>query len=171
MQQHDKPQFLAVLNGLAAVKPGAKLTPEGLDVWWSSFTDWTIEDFRAAAAQLAKSSEFMPNPYHFEQLRKASRMTSGEAWAAALEHARNGYGDESAAPKDPRIAAAVRAIGGYYAIAMSKTDSTHFLEKRFCEHYEAIGDAEDVRESVPQLAGPSKLLGGPKSVAKLLGAR
>jgi hypothetical protein len=150
MAPSDKPQFLAVLNGLAAIKPGAKLTPEGLDVWWTSFASWSIEDFRAAAAQLAKSSEFMPNPYHFEQLRKAGQMTSGEAWALALDHARNGY--DSHGPDDPRLNAAVRAIGGYRAIAMSKTDQTPFLERRFAEHYDAIGEREDIRESVPQIA-------------------
>lgn len=162
MAPHDKPQFLAVLNGLAAVKPGAKLTPEGLDVWWSSFANWTIEEFRAAAAQLAKSVEFFPNPFHFEQLRKSSRMTAGEAWARVLEVARSGGGEI----EDPRISKAVRAIGGYNAIGMSKTDQTPFLERRFAEHYEQICDVEEVREAVPLLAGPTR---GPKLLSELMG--
>jgi hypothetical protein len=155
MEQADKIAFVSVLNGLAAVKPGAKLTPEALDVWWSSFRDWTIEEFRSAAAMLAKSREFFPNPYHFEQLRKASQLTAGEAWAEVLAIARNG-GDEH---EDDLVNRAVRAIGGYNAIAMSKTDSTHFLERRFAEHYEQIRDVNETREAVPLLAGPvTKLL-------------
>lgn len=156
----DKPKFLAVLNGLAAVKPGAKLTPEGLDVWWHSFENWSIEEFSSAAAHLAKSCEFMPNPFHFEQLRKASELTAGEAWSEVLAIAR-ADGDWH---HDPKVMAAVRALGGFKAISMSHVDSTHFLERRFCEHYETIGDAEEVRESVPLLArrlpyDPTKLLG------------
>lgn len=157
MQPEDKPKFLAVLNGLAAVKPGAKLTAEALTLYWNSLSHWSIEDFAAAANQLARTSEFMPNPYHFEQLRKASQLTSGEAWAEVLDHARNGYRDEEG-PSDPRIAAAVRAIGGYQAIAMSRTDQTPFLEKRFAEHYDAIAEREDIREAIPQLAGPMRHL-------------
>jgi hypothetical protein len=163
MEQANKVEFGSILNGLAAIKPGAKLTPEALDVWWASFADWSIEDFRSAAARLAKTHEFMPNPYHFEQLRKASQITAPEAWTLVLEAARG----HAPRPQDPRIEAAVRALGGYNAIAMSKTDSTHFLEKRFAEHYESISDAEDVRESVPNLAGPSRL--GLQSITKLLG--
>lgn len=158
MQPEDKPKFLSVLNGLAAIKPGAKLTAESLTLYWNALSHWSIEDFTAAASQLARTSEFMPNPYHFEQLRKAGRMTAGEAWAEVLEHARNGYRDESDAPRDPRIAAAVRAIGGYRAIAMSRTDQTQFLEKRFAEHYDSISDREDIREAVPNLAGPMRHL-------------
>jgi hypothetical protein len=158
----NKPDFAAILNGLAAVKPGSKLTPEALDVWWASFADWSIEDFRSAAARLAKTHEFMPNPFHFEQLRKSSRLTAGEAWADVLEMARSGW---DAKHEDPRVNLAIRAIGGLRNVSMSRTDQTHFLEKRFAEHYESISDAEDVRESVPNLAGPSRL----QSITKLLG--
>ena len=145
MRETDKPKFLAVLNGLAAVKPGAKLTTEGLDVWWHAFADWCIEDFTAAAAQLTKTVEFFPNPFHFEQLRKASELTAGEAWAEVLQIARNGNDYHG----DPRVEKAVRAIGGFKAVSMSRTDQTHFLERRFCEHYEAITDVEQVRDALP----------------------
>lgn len=179
MQPNDKPKFLAVLNGLAAIKPGAKLTTEALTLFWNAMSAWSIEDFTAAANQLARTSEFMPNPYHFEQLRKAGRMTAGEAWVKALAYARhNGLSrwdcgaptedDPSKRPSDPLIQAAVDAVGGYLAIGMTKTEDTHWLEKRFCEHYDAIQDREDIREAVPQLTGPPRHPGGPKPIAKLL---
>ncbi len=57
-------------------------------------------------------------------------------------------------PDDRAIDAAVRAIGGYSAIAMSRTDQTPHLERRFCEHYEQIRDANEIRAAVPLLAGP-----------------
>lgn len=177
MQPNDKPKFLSVLNGLAAIKPGAKLTNESLSLYWSAMSGWSIEDFTAAANELARTQEFFPNPYHFEQLRKAGRKTSGEAWAEVLAYARGGgYRQwECGMPtlntnypriEDQLILAAVRAIGGFQAVAQSKIDSTHFLERRFAEHYENISDAEAVREAVPQLAGPSRL----GDIQKLLGS-
>lgn len=148
MQPSDKPKFLAVLNGLAAIKPGAKFTAEGLGMWWQAMADWDIEEFSSAAAHLAKSCEFMPNPFHFEQLRKASRLTAGEAWAEVREIVRAGGSSHG----DPAVDKAVRALGGYRALGMTNTDQMHFLERRFAEHYEDIGERDDVREAVPQIA-------------------
>jgi hypothetical protein len=161
----DKPKFLAVLNGLATIKPGAKLTPEGLDLYWGAMRDWSIEDFTAAATQLAKSSEFMPNPYHFEQLRKASRMTSGEAWAKVRAAVRAG----DPCPDDPTIYAAVGALGGMRSIGMTNSDQMQFLERRFAEHFDAIADREDVREALPDLTTPR--LRGPMSIGDVMGAK
>lgn len=174
MSPANKPEFLAVLNGLAAVKPGAKLTPEGLDVWWASFADWALEDFRSAAARLAKTHEFFPNPFHFEELRKAERPAAGEAFSKALEVARewSWSGMDRASSGDPDIDAAARACGGYRALALSDETKVGFLEKRFAEHYETISDKEDIRESLPRIAGPTIHRGptnGPKRIGDILG--
>ena len=158
MNEADKPEFVAALTELAALKPGAKLTPESYVAWWNAMQPWDIVDFCDACARLRDSMEFMPNPYHFEQLRKAGRTTSGEAWAEVLRIVRSGeFRQANGQSTNPLIRATVRAIGGYEAVAMSNTGSTHFLEKRFAEHFESITDAEDTREAVPQLAGPSRL--------------
>jgi hypothetical protein len=157
MTPDDKPMFVAALTELAALKPGAKLSPETYGAWWNAMQDWDLADFRAACAQLAKTSEFMPNPFHFEQLRKAGRKTAGEAWAEVLHYVRYGYSrvgvwfNGSPKPTDPLLLSAVRAIGGWDAIAMSPTDQTRFLERRFAEHYEQIQEHEEVREALPHL--------------------
>lgn len=162
MLPSDKPQFLKVLNGMAAMRK-AQLLPEVLDLWWACMSAWTIEDFKAAAVHVLKSSEFMPTPKDFEDLRKAGEPTAGEAWARVLESVRNGsYRWEGCAgrslhsgfapPTDALTAASVRAIGGYEAIAMHEEATLHFLERRFCEHYAAIGEREQVREALPQIA-------------------
>lgn len=148
MQPADRPEFVEILEGLAAIKPGAKLTPAGLRLWWNSMSAWPIAEFREAASHLARSVEFMPSPFQFEQLRKAGRMTAGEAWALVLEHARSGA-DE---PEDPLTRRSLRAMGGLRTVSMSQTDRTHFLEKRFCEHYEALQDVTEVREALPAIA-------------------
>lgn len=165
----DKPAFCAILNGLATIKPGGKLTREAYEVWWLAMQDWPFDQFRAAAAHLAKSVEFMPSPFQFEQLRKAARPTVGEAWAKAVASCGSSWtpqGYRGGTSGDPLIDRAVRTIGGYAAIAQSDENKLHFLERRFAEHYESIEDAEDVRQSLPQIAGPSQLprLSGPRYV-------
>src|SRR5690349_13020064 len=75
MQPADRKKFIEVLTGLAAMKPGGKLTPESIELFWNAMQDWALEDFVAAANHLARSHEFMPNPYHFEQLRRAGELT------------------------------------------------------------------------------------------------
>jgi hypothetical protein len=155
MQPQDKTEFLKILNGLAAIKPNAKLTAEGLDLYWLAMVDWPLDHFKAAAARLAKECEFFPNPYHFEKLRKAGRPTAGEAFAIAIECARHGGGSN-----DLTIEQAVQAMGGWYTLRMCEEDKLHFLERRFTEHYEQIQDATDTRQAVPQLAAnqPLKLI-------------
>lgn len=172
MRTDDKAAFLAVINGLATIKPGAKITPEGLDMWWAAMSAWTIEDFKAAAVQLARDCEFMPNPYHFEQLRKAGHMTAGEAFAKAMEVARDCRPHDRLGSGDPRIDAAARACGGYFAMGQYETEKLGFLERTFTGHFDSISDAEDKRESLPGLTGGSKLLelqptNGPKPLAAL----
>ncbi len=143
----DRIAFASVLNGLAAVKPGAKLTPEALEIWWQAFQHWTIEQFRQAAAHLVRTCEFMPNPFHFEQFLKSNRPTSGEAWARVRELVRAGESTSG----DALIDSAVRALGGYRALGMTHSDQMQFLERRFAEHYESIGEAERTREALPAL--------------------
>lgn len=176
MQSADRREFLKVLNGLAAVKPGAKLVPEALEVWWLAMSDWTLDEFKQAAGHLARAIEFMPSPFHFEQLRKAGRLTCGEAWEAARKACGSaiqcGQVTHNGSCGDPLIDRAVQAIGGYGVIAMCDRDKLTFLERRFAEHYESIQGADDIRVALPQVTGPagSKRLNGlgPKSIRELL---
>lgn len=177
MQQADFQRFKAVMNGMAKLYE-RELDAAVLDAYWLALRTWSLEDFETAAGQLMRTSKFMPRPADFEELRKAGRPTAGEAWARVLEFARKGYDRWDCGPPsrnnlpmldDPLIQRAVAAIGGFDAIAMSRTDQTQFLEKRFCEHYESIQDADEIREAVPQIAfddrprlppsGPRRLLG------------
>ncbi len=150
MQVTDRKKFLAALAGLAAVKPGKELTPEALEIWWSAMRGWTIEEFVSAASHLAGSVEFMPSPFHFEQLRKASKPTSGEAWASALKRCISWRTGATAGDVIDRAAA---AIGGYRAIAMADVETAlPHLERRFKEAFDSIDDAETVRSALPNLS-------------------
>lgn len=178
MTPEDRKPFLEILIGFAELK-GKQLSAPAMELYWRSMQHWDIESFQAAAEQLLRTCEFMPIPKNFEDLRKAGRPTAGEAWMVALEFARKGYVQwesgpptrfgSALEPSDPLISRAVAALGGYQAIAMSPTDKTIFLEKRFCEHYEAMQDADEVREAVPEIAFDRVGLKGPQSSGNLLG--
>jgi len=169
MEHHDRPEFAAIVVGFAELR-GKKLSAEALELFWSAMQRWDIGRFREAAAHLVKSCQFMPTPYDFEQLRKAGRQTAGEAWARAVDWAASSAYRGGAITGDAVTDRCARMLGGYGAIAMCDEDKLHFLEKRFTEHFEAVQDAEHVRESLPAIAGPSRYtaLPGPQSVAALL---
>lgn len=152
MQASDKPQFLKVLNGMAAMKK-AQLIPEVLDLWWGCMEAWEIEDFKAAAIQILKTATFMPTPKDFEDLRKAGRETAGEVFASISQwivYSPHGHTIREDTPRP--IYAAIRAMGGASAYMMSDESALPFLERRFCRHYDEIMGREDIRDAVPQIA-------------------
>lgn len=172
MRESDKPIFGAILTGMAQLKPGGKLTAEALELFWNAMAHWTIEEFQAAANQLVRTSEFMPNPFHFEQLRKAGRLTAGEAFDRARAHARelpvSGGFVRDLPLGNGVIDAAVRACGGWRVFTNATSEGLPFLERRFAEHFDSITDAEDTRIALPDLTGGTKLLDGPTNGPKLL---
>lgn len=174
MTPTDRQAFIEVVIGFAEIK-GRTLSVPALELYWRSLQHWPIDAFRAAAEQLVRTCKFMPGPDDFENLRKAGRATSGEAWERARKASGSaiqcGQVTHNGTCGDELIDRSVRAIGGYGAIAMCDTDKLPFLERRFAEHYEQIQGVEDVREAVPQVAysGDRPKLKGPASSNALLG--
>lgn len=146
----DKPKFVEVLMGLAAIK-GKELTKEAINLWWASMSRWSVEEFASAASHLVTSCQFMPSPYDFEQLRRAGESTPSEAWAEALSACKNWRNLKSL--PNGRISRAAAAVGGFQAIAMcnAEKDLPH-VQRRFLEAYEELTDVESVREALPQFA-------------------
>ena len=155
MTPDDREPFLEVVIGFAELK-GKALSAPALGLYWNAMQDWSLADFRTAANHLIRSSEFMPTPKDFEDLRKAGRPTAGEAWTRARMACGSaiqcGQVTAGGTCGDEFIDRVVRAVGGYGAIAMCDTDKLHFLERRFAEHFETMQDACDVRDAVPQIA-------------------
>lgn len=151
MTESDKPAFLAVLTGLAAIKPGKPLTLEGLELYWMALCDWPLDEFRAAASHLARSVEFMPNPYHFTQVRKSGGQTVGEAWLEVRAAIRKSAYDNPPS-LGPRIDKILAAMGGYKTLALTDHDHMPFRERRFAELWEEFGEAEESRQALPHLA-------------------
>lgn len=151
MRDADKPDFLRILNGLAAIKPGAKLTPEGLDLWWMAMADWTLADFRDAASHIARTVEFFPNPFHFDQLKRtALEQTAGDAWALVLAKVRTMSPRETASI-DPRIDRVVRQMGGYGHLACMTQEDLPHRARRFQELWADCGEHEEARAALPNL--------------------
>jgi hypothetical protein len=170
MKPTERPEFLKVLIGMAAIKPGRDvLTDEALDLWWSSMRDWSLADFKKAAAHLIKSCEFMPSPFQFEQLRKSGDFQPSEAWSIALRACVN-WKDASRLPAG-RIARAASCVGGFRAIAMTELKELTWIQKRFMEAYAELSDVESVREALPSIAilSDSRIaLSGPTQLSKMI---
>ena len=137
MTDADRPAFVAALSELAATKSTKGLSTEQFAAWWNALrAKWTLEEFRAACVYLRDHHEFMPNPYHFEQLRQRATLdTDGEAWARARAHARSlpmhgGLLVETSSG-DEKLDAVVRCIGGYRAIA-NATERDFLCDTRRC---------------------------------------
>lgn len=147
MQPTDRPEFLKILNGLAAIKR-VDLTPEALGMWWSAMGHWSLEEFRQGANHLVRTCQFMPSPYDFEQLRKAGRPTSAEAWQLAWQ------GNPT---NDYAIRQALAAAAGNERLGMIDLDRLPWVEKRFREAYDELVDVVEHRDAVPQLADSSEV--------------
>jgi hypothetical protein len=168
MTDAEKPDFVSALATLAALKPGAALTKEQFTAWWMLMrSSWTLAEFQEACRKLAEDSEFMPNPYHFAQLRKkAADTTPAEAWEKVCQLVRAGS-DTDRNSVAPRILRVVRAMGGWRHLEMGETATRHFREKRFCELWEELGEADEARLALPSVAARAGLT-GPQSMGAVM---
>lgn len=166
METSDKPEMVRVLNGMAALY-GKALSREQYEVYWLSMSDWPIDDFREAAAHLMKSCQFFPKPYDFEQLRKTFAPCPMEAWEKALRHAAGGGWRRSNLCGDDRVDRAIRAIGGFEALAMSDVSEHQWLSQKFMAAYGELSEVEDRREALPSMSERWRI-GGPTSLKGVL---
>lgn len=153
MKPEDYDRFCEIILGFAELR-GRELSPPAIELYWRAMQDWELAEFSAAAEHLLRTCEWMPTPFQFEQLRRAGRMTAGEAWDRVLEVTRTGRYREcgSGSVVSPFVDRVVRDIGGYRSIAMCETDKLQFREHRFVDHYRELEHAEHVRGGVPQIA-------------------
>jgi hypothetical protein len=161
MQRDDFQRFRAVMTGMAKVYE-RELDGLLLDAYWLALGSWSLEDFESGAAHLMRTSKFMPRPADFNELRKASLPTAGEAWAAVLEHLKAGTREWTDGGRTwdggPTITAeidkSVAVLGGYRALAMMPTKELPWMERRFAEHYGDLTEAAQRREVI---SGPGWL--------------
>ena len=157
MDNNDRPEFVQVLNGLAAIRR-VDLTKEAYELWWQSMNGWPIEDFRNAAGYLLKNCQFMPTPYDFQQLRKKGEVSAHEAWSMAMRHVEGAW--RQGVLGDALIDRVVVALGGYSVIALTHKDKLGFLERRFLDAYNDLLDTSVVREALPDLTERPRIQNG-----------
>jgi hypothetical protein len=171
VRPEDKTEFAQTVAAMASHKRQT-LTAMDHRFWWEGMQDWTLDDFQAAAFRLIKTEDFMPTMKHFEDLRKAGRMTAGEAFAKAIAWARSGeYQHPAKTHEAILIDRVVAMLGGWGEITRYEEGKLHFLEKSFAEHYETLQDATDTREALPQITGSihSRLAAGLKHLTESKG--
>ncbi len=157
MDNNDRPEFVRVLNGLAAIKR-VDLTKDTYELWWQCMKDWSIDGFKDAAGYLLKNCQFMPVPYDFEQLRKKGEVSAHEAWAMALHHAEGAW--RKGVLGDALTDRVIAALGGYSVIALTHKDKLGFLERRFLDTYNDLLDTSVVREALPDLTERPRIQNG-----------
>ncbi len=157
MDSNDRPEFVRVLNGLAAIKR-VDLTKEAYELWWQSMKSWPIDDFKEAASYLLKNCQFMPTPYDFEQLRKKGEPSAHEAWVTALAHAEGAW--RQGVLGDALTDQVVAMLGGYRLLALTNSDKLGFLERRFLDAYNDFLDTGGVRKALPDLTERPRLQNG-----------
>ena len=166
MDSGDRPEFVQVLNGLAAIRR-ADLTKEAYELWWQSMKNWSIDGFKDAAGYLLKNCQFMPAPYDFEQLRKKGKPSAHEAWAKALDHAAGGAW-RNGLLGDALTDRVIATLGGYSVIALTHKDKLGFLERRFLDAYNDLLDTSVVREALPDLTDRTRIQNGlPVQIGKI----
>lgn len=136
MQQDDFTRFRAVMAGMAKVYE-REIDSVLLDAYWLTLRDWSLDDFERAAAHLMRTSEFMPRPAAFNELRKtASQQIAAGAWFT------------SGTSNDPRANRAMHiATQGRY-IGHIPLDELQWVQKRFIEVYEELSDVEETRAAL-----------------------
>lgn len=160
MRTDDFPRFHAVLAGMTKLYE-REIDGPLLDAYWLALRDWPLEEFEHAAGHLMAVSRFMPRPADFHELRRAGRMTAGEAWAAALQHARGAW---RSGPAIGEVESAVQSLGGWPVIAMATLERLPFLERRFSEIYAELESRTESRAALPN--GAADRGGTLKLVAK-----
>ena len=156
----DRTDFVKIVIGFAELK-GKSLSAPALELYWNAMQSWSLEDFRAAANHLIGTTEFMPTPKDFNDLRNAARPTAAEAFLEARRYLKWGIHAYTLDPACPSlIARCVYAIGGPNAIALCETDKLHFLERQFSAIYDGMESVQDIRQALPAIsAGGLKRVG------------
>lgn len=95
-------------------------------------TQLTTQQFEHAAATIFAQDSFFPPPIRFIHAAKGDpAQTARQEWDALLEHARKG----DLAPLTEPGKAALKAIGGWTAIAYADEFRLSSLRKQFLESY------------------------------------
>lgn len=144
MTPADRKEFLEIVLGFAELR-GRQLSAPALELYWRAMESWPLSTFKAAAAHLVRTCEFMPTPFHFEQLRRAGEPTAAEAWEQVLK------GEPLVGGSRTHRAAAT--IGGQYHVRHA--DLVHevpHLRRHFIEAYDELAEVDPVREELPAIA-------------------
>ena len=161
MRNDDKAEFAKRLYEMfKAFRKADEFDDDTVAIWWNRLhQDFAIEDFKVAATEMEKISKFLPVIANFFELKRlAEAYSETDAWGDVLEHLRSGAYRRRGIGDD-KIDRAVRAMGGYRALAMrNEDDLTIWGFKRFREHYSDVFASVEREESLLLPGGSDPLL-------------
>jgi hypothetical protein len=156
MEQRDFARFRAVMAGMSKLYE-RELDTVLLDAYWLALRDWSLPEFERGAAELMRTSEFMPRPAAFNALRKkAADATAAEAWFTS------GKSPDPLANRAMHIAAQGRYVGHI------PLDELPWVQKRFLEVYSELQEAGEARKALGAPETPAALQWS--GVGKLIGS-
>ena len=156
MEQRDFTRFRAVMAGMAKLYE-RELDSVLLDAYWLALRDWALPEFERGAAELMRTSEFMPRPAAFNALRqKAAEKTAAEAWFTS------GTSADPLSNRAMKIAAQGRYVGHI------SLDELPWVQKRFLDIYAELQEVGEARRALGAPEVPNVLPWG--GVGKLIGS-
>lgn len=154
----DRAEFAKVMLGMQEIY-GQKLSRAAIELYWAALADWTLDAFQAAAAQLLRTSRFLPRPADFAELRKAAAGQNADTAWDELIHA---HGECS----DAVGARALRSLGGWRVVGFADMDRLPWLKERFREAYGNFQATAEARVAIP--GAPTRpCLDGPRSIQEI----
>ena len=161
MRNEDMAEFARRLYEMfKAFRKADEFDDDTVAIWWNRLhQDFAIEDFKVAATELEKVRKFLPVIADFFELKRlAETYSETDAWDDVLEHLRSGA-HRRRGIGDDKIDRAVRAMGGYRALAMrDENDLTIWGFKQFREHYNDVCDSVELEASLLLTGGSDPIL-------------
>lgn len=136
--KQTKAAFAAQLAMLSEMY-GREITPAMRDVWWSAMEAVDLPDFKRAVSQHiadTDAGQWMPKPADIlRKLDGTGKDRAAGAWAKVDAAVRRVGPWSRVAFDDPRIHAAVEAIGGWGQFFTTSNDEWPHLQRRFEQQY------------------------------------
>lgn len=166
MLETEKREFRDILVATFDVY-GKEISAEGMKIWWSALSNFSIEEVRHGFSRHIQSTEhgsFLPKPADI--IRKIEG-SSGDRGMIAWEKVRAAIGAvggyRSIAFDDPIIHTVLQGMGGWPELCDTPKDELPFRAAEFAKRYRAHAENGGVREF------PSYLLGRSESANNLNG--
>ncbi len=135
---------------------GRDPTPPLFAAWDAATSDLDIDDVRAGAAELVRTSERMPVPAQLRRMLAggSADVIAEQRWAALVQAIGRIGAYDSVSFDDPIVTASIRSMGGWSRLCRREGDDFYVWAKReFLRAYTALSGARLGPDQVAPLPG------------------